>query len=341
MPGEQREGSLSTRIVRALTEAGLVAPVDAGRAEEIVARTVATAGAAGRETPTPRGPRLAEVAGYVGAALVLAAIALLLAQQWERLTTSGRIGSLVAIAVVLTGATLAMARLVGPRSRLRADGGARPHLVAVLSFLAVVAAGGATGVWADTWVTPDSPSSTVVKLVFTVSLVLLLAAYLLSPHGLLQVLAAACSYVLVTASWSGDLPEWHLGLAVSTAVLALLWLALAETAAWRERTIGRLVGGAFLLAAAQSLGFAGEITPSAWVYAATFLVAVAGLALYLWRDDWGYLVVGVISLTVAVTQALLDWSGGSLGPGGAVLVAGLTLLAASGLAMRLRRVRSA
>ena len=61
----------------------------------------------------------------------------------------------------------------------------------------------------------------------------------------------------------------------------------------------------------------------------------------LWRDDWGYLVVGVISLTVAVTQALLDWSGGSLGPGGAVLVAGLTLLAASGLAMRLRRVRSA
>ena len=46
-------------------------------------------------------------------------------------------------------------------------------------------------------------------------------------------------------------------------------------------------------------------------------------------------------LAAPFTQALLDWSGGSLGPGGAVLVAGLTLLAASGLAMRLRRVRSA
>ena len=75
-----------------------------------------------------------------------------------------------------------------------------------------------------------------------------------------------------------------------------------------------------------------------WVgYLVTILVAVAGFALYVVRRAWPYLAVGVVGVTLAVPEALLDWTEGSLGTAGVLLVAGITLLGASLLGLRLRK----
>ncbi|HEX6485476.1 MAG TPA: hypothetical protein VF012_02095, partial [Nocardioidaceae bacterium] len=50
-----------------------------------------------------------------------------------------------------------------------------------------------------------------------------------------------------------------------------------------------------------------------------------------------YLAVGVVGVTLAVPEALLDWTEGSLGTAGVLLVAGVTLLGASLLGLRLRK----
>jgi hypothetical protein len=46
---------------------------------------------------------------------------------------------------------------------------------------------------------------------------------------------------------------------------------------------------------------------------------------------------GVLAMTLVVPEALHDWTGGSVSTAGSLLVAGLTLLAASAIGLRLRR----
>ncbi|HWL97180.1 MAG TPA: hypothetical protein VNP20_07520, partial [Nocardioidaceae bacterium] len=50
-----------------------------------------------------------------------------------------------------------------------------------------------------------------------------------------------------------------------------------------------------------------------------------------------YLGAAVAALTLAVPEALLDWTDGSLGPVGVLLVSGVTLLVAGLLGLRLRK----
>ena len=45
----------------------------------------------------------------------------------------------------------------------------------------------------------------------------------------------------------------------------------------------------------------------------------------------------MLAVTVVVPEAIIDWTDGSLGAGGAVLVAGLTLLGASAAGFRVRQ----
>jgi hypothetical protein len=46
---------------------------------------------------------------------------------------------------------------------------------------------------------------------------------------------------------------------------------------------------------------------------------------------------GVLAMTLVVPEALHDWTDGSVSAAGSLLVAGLTLLAASAIGLRLRR----
>ena len=66
-------------------------------------------------------------------------------------------------------------------------------------------------------------------------------------------------------------------------------------------------------------------------------VAVVAFVLYMRTVAWPYLVVGVAGITLVVPEAVIDWTGDSLGPAGGVLIAGLTLLGASLAGFRMRQ----
>jgi len=66
------------------------------------------------------------------------------------------------------------------------------------------------------------------------------------------------------------------------------------------------------------------------------LKVVVAMAVYLARQAWPYLALGVLGVTIVVPEALSDWTGGSLGVVGGVLVTGVTLLLASFAGYRLR-----
>ena len=73
-------------------------------------------------------------------------------------------------------------------------------------------------------------------------------------------------------------------------------------------------------------------------YALTAAVAVARVRrLPVSTRSWSVLAAGVLATTLVVPEALHDWTGGSVPAAGSLLIAGLTLLAASAIGLRLRR----
>jgi hypothetical protein len=113
------------------------------------------------------------------------------------------------------------------------------------------------------------------------------------------------------------------------------WLVLAERGVWREVGSARVIGCALAVVGAQIPVL--ELD-SPWVgYLALLAVAAAGFAMYVVRTAWPYLATGVVAVTLAVPQALLDWAGDTLGPAGVLLAAGVTLLGTSLLGLRLRQ----
>ena len=124
------------------------------------------------------------------------------------------------------------------------------------------------------------------------------------------------------------------GMGMPPVVVGLVvWLLLTETDRFREPMMARTAGLTIALVAAQL-----ALTDNAnAAYALTFAVAVAGFAMYLRIAAEHDLAVGVLGVTLVVPEAVIDWTDGALGPAGAVLVAGLTLLAASLGGFRMRK----
>jgi hypothetical protein len=160
--------------------------------------------------------------------------------------------------------------------------------------------------------------------------------YLLAPTLLGQLaVAVGAAYAIpftLDSLTTGDVQQIPLGLAFLG--LGLVWLVLAERGVWLELLAGRIIGSVFAVVGAQiPIG-----SDQAWLgYLVTLLVAVAGFVMYVRLRAWPYLAVGVVGVTLAVPEALLDWTEGSLGTAGVLLVAGVTLLGASLLGLRLRQ----
>ena len=62
---------------------------------------------------------------------------------------------------------------------------------------------------------------------------------------------------------------------------------------------------------------------------------------YRWLRSIVLLVAGVLGVTLAVPEAVLDWTNGALGASLILLVAGAVLVAASAVGLRLRRDKPA
>lgn len=319
--------SRASAVVDGLVGAGLLDPAHAGEAESVVRNALADEPA----SATPLRRRMAEIAGYVGAAFVVGAAWLFLSETWDALGLGGQVGLLLTSALVLAAGGLVLGRLVRRTPDPHDD--IRGRLASVLLAAAAACVAFGAGLWlGDALSDPD----VVLLLAALVGLVAALAGYVVIPSPIGQLAAAVAAFVTVTAGLTA-LPSDSTSivpLALTVLGLGGAWLLLAERHVWRELTLGRVLGCVIAFIGAQlAIGDA-----HSWVaYVATAVLGVVAFGLYVVTRSWPYLVTGVLAVTVAVPEALYDWAEGSLGAAGILLVTGVTLLLAALAGLRLRQ----
>ena len=278
---------------------------------------------------------MAEIAGYIGGAFVVGAAILFFANTWSELSLAGQIGLLAVATVVLLVAGVAVVASAGGPAALRDPAEAvRRRLASVLLTGAAGTAGFGAGLGLVDRL--DNNEELAVMLAATVALVVALGGYLVASTTVGQLGIAATWCVIVPTGLGSLHTDSESVLAVSAlfVVVGVAWLLAAERGLWREVLSARVIGLAFTLVGAQ-IAVADE---RAWVgYLLTLLVGVAAFGLYLRTRSWPYLAAGVIAVTVAVPEAVSDFTDGSVGAAGILLATGVTLLGASLLGLRLRQ----
>lgn len=270
-----------------------------------------------------------EVLGYVGGALVLGGAALLLGMSWDDLARSARVGLLIAATVVLLGAgTLIGGGPRGVRSLSDATPSPRSRIVAVLYALGSGTSAMAVGSALDSF---EAIAATAAGLLVAV------LGYVVLPSVPALVAMGGFSVGVVSTGAEQWFSSSTVSLTVGLIVLGVIWSALAAT--------GRLVDEAIGLAGGSAIALAGAQWPISseqpwWAYAATVLIALACFVGYLWRRVSVLVAFGVLGITVAVPEAIWDWTDGALSAPLTVLIVGLVFLAAGGMGLRLRKTHS-
>jgi hypothetical protein len=269
----------------------------------------------------------AEAIGYVGAALALGAIVLLVDNLWSQLVTGGRLAVLVLLTGMLFGAGLLLQRSTAP---------AMQRLSSVL-FTGTVAGAG----WVAATVARDLLGllpDQVGAVAGAVATAAAIPLYALRTRALVQLalLAAVLTMVIsllgVPAMRPGAL--WH---GVLVATVGAAWVLLARGGWHRPRLLAEILGAALVLIGAQIASF--EPQRIAPLVAG---VAIAGLlvALAVWLDELHLLVVGTLGLFVLVPQLVFEVFGDVIGAPATLLVIGLVLvLLAVGLGRARRGLR--
>jgi hypothetical protein len=341
--------SAAERVVADLVSAGLLDPLHVHDAESVVSGSLA-------HLPVPTGTRvpaqraavepaaradtrtlLVEIAGYVGGALVLASMGLFLAREWNDLSETVQVVTLGVVALLLAGAGVLVSRVGGGYAELRAGADeVRRRLTSVLVTAAAVAAAVTVGVQVSH--TTEEFSAWPVFAGAVTAAVLVTVGYRYAPSALGPVAMAVSAFIATLNGW--DLADVGRGETLwpglTLLAIGVAWVVVTETTGFfRERVVARGIGSALSLFGAQMPAFEGEANNLA--YALMAAVAVAGFLLYLRTVAWPYLVVGVLGVTLVVPEAIIDWTEGSLGVAGGVLVAGLTLLGASLAGLRVKK----
>jgi hypothetical protein len=279
--------------------------------------------------PARQGGRLAEIAGYAGGALLLGAVALFLSTGWSDLSDPSQIAVLTGTAVLLivAGAVIAVGGDTSLRDTGHAHDSARRRLVSVLWTVAAASTAGAAGLAVDGYELVAASA---------VGLVVAGVGYRLMPSAVGQLggWLAAIGLVSGLIGELGDEPGTWL-YAVALVSLGAVWAGLAVTRVLDETESGLALGAGLALFAAQLPLI--DSDHELLGYLLTAGVAAAGFAGYLATRSWAVLGAGVLGTTFVVPEALHDWTDGSVSAAGSLLVAGLTLLAASAIGLRLRR----
>lgn len=269
---------------------------------------------------------LAELAGYVGGGFTLAASLRFVGQAWDAVDRPARVALLGAVTLILLAVAAAIGG--GTPAALRALVGqpaaVRRRLVATLLAVAAATAGVCAGAAAMHHAALAGGAA---------ALIVAAAGYTLvrTPVGLLATWLAGA--VLTGAITDTAGLESLRAYAVAYVAYGTVW-AVAALRGWiREQSLGLAAAAAVALVGAQlPIGDA----PS-WGYLLTSAVALACLAGYLVRRSWVLIAAGVVGVTLVVPEAVFDWTDGAFGGAGILLVAGLSLLTASMLGLRLHR----
>lgn len=303
------------RALHALVADGVISPQQA----DAVAAALRAAEAA--KSPV----RWVEIIGFLGGGLVFAGAVALVAASWEGLSQPLRAGMLLVAAVVslIGGVAAAGERLV--RRGVIAD--ARRRIAGTLFVLTACTAAMSLGVATR----PD-----VLVLPLLLALVLASAGYAVAPTvvGLLAC-GLASAWALMTIG--EQLFDWDemLGYGLLMLGLGLVWGAVALGGALPNRRVGVGIAALLALVGAQLVLFDEDRAEVS--YALTLAVAALCLLVHRWERDWVLIVAGVVGVTLAVPEAIWDWTGGAIGGAAALLVAGLVLLAASGVGILMHR----
>lgn len=287
---------------------------------------------------------LPEVLGYVGAAFVASAALNLVAQSWEDWSDTIRLLVLIAATAVLAVPAAIIAVVHRGRSGL-VDHAMLRRLVALLLALsaALVAASayqvltmaGIEDVFerSDPWVLVPAAAGLTVAL----------AGAWLAP-GVLSTLGAAglSGFAAVSAmSLIADQPAWVLPILIAAA--GAVWLALAP-ALLTPAVLAESLGVAWIIAFLMPQALidsrvmdpdmpSDQVAASWWARGLLLAFAAAALTIFARGGSWAWAVGGVIAAAIgalAVAGTALGWITG-------MLVAGVVLLALSGLLLLLRR----
>jgi hypothetical protein len=320
-------------LVEALAAEGLLVPGTEERARAVLDRRLRSP----NQPPVPTGavglPRLVEVVAYLGGALVLAAGFLFVAQSWDDLGDVGQVAFLAIVALVLG---IAGAVTTGGRTAPRGD--LRRRLAGTLLTGAALASGLAVGVAIELSTDPGvagvSWPLVAGGVVFAAgsAVAYRFASTALGLIGMIGGLVAAASEVAVNAA---GVENEALASGSAFVGIGVLWILATERGAFDQCTVARVLGLALALAGGQAASFNAA---NPWIgYLIMLAIAAGGVGRYVVRLDWPYLAAAVIAVTLVVPEAVSDWTDGSLGVVGGVLVAGVTLLAASFAGYRLRK----
>ncbi|GLU47710.1 DUF2157 domain-containing protein [Nocardiopsis ansamitocini] len=273
------------------------------------------------------GVRWTELVGFLGGGLVFAGAVALVSASWDDLTQVLRTTMLVAVSLVAAvgGLVAAGERLLG--SATMTD--ARRRIAGTLFVLTACTAAMAMGVALE----PDSFLAPTL-----VGLVLAVAGYAAAPTVVGLLACAVFSLWAVTSTWD-FFGAWNSSLPYGLSVLALglVWAVVALSGVLPNRRVGLGVGAALALLGVQVP--LSDTDLAEVFYGLTLVVAALALLLYRWERSWILLVTGVIGVTLAVPEAIWDWTDGAIGGAAVILVAGVVLLAASGLGLLLHRER--
>jgi hypothetical protein len=274
-----------------------------------------------------RGGWVVEAGGYLGGALTFAGATLLVGLSWDELSRPGQVVVLAAVTVTLLAAGVLIA---GGASALRAMAGAagtvRSRVVSVLFALACGAAALAVGVGVTSHEAVAAGMA---------GLVLAAVVHRVLPSLPVLLVAAVLSVVAATATAGDLLDGGPLATGLSMVLVGAGWIALGLSGALTHRGTATIVGAVIGLTGAQLP--LGSSATAPWAYLLTLLVAAGCLAAYTPDRNLPLLLLGVLGITLVLTEAVADWTGGASGGAAAVLTAGIALLIGTGLALRLHR----
>lgn len=325
-----------------LVSAGLLDPARSHDAEAVVARSLGepvtvTTGDAPPARKVSTRALLVEVGAYVGGALVVTAVVLFLGQEWHNFSETARVATLAGAAVLLAAAGLVVPRVAGGYAELRAGRDeTRRRLTSALLTAGSLAAAFAVALQVSNVI--DEPTSAAPVAAGSATMLVLAAcgyAYAWSGLGLVAMVIATVNGVMNTWGQLDERGEHSWVPALVLLAFAVLWLVLTETRRFHEPAVARLAGMLVAIFGAQMAR--NDESFANLAYALLLAVAVTGFAMYLRTAAWPYLVGGVLGVTIVVPEAIIDWTGGALGPAGGVLIAGLALLGASLAGFRMRK----
>lgn len=318
-------GSLDERLA-AWTEAGLIREDQAEAIAEYEDPDTTVTSVTGSRKARRSSTSTAEAIGYVGAALALGAVALILGDLWQELLAGGRLALVATLTAALFGAGLGVRSSTPPAMR---------RLTSVLFASSVAGVG-----WFAAVVESDVLALRDTRMVLSAGLAMVVVAtplYFWQRRALLQL--AVLGSVLLSVGAALDQaaitpgPGWF-GLVIATVGAA--WAVMAVGRWLEPRVVGEVAGTFVTFVGVQTASFGGS---RAAALIAGVVIAGALVAFAVRSDELHHLVIGAIALFVFSPQLVFEVFGDAVGAPAMLLLMGLLLvLLAVGLGRARREV---